>query len=337
MVTVMLKGVHVIRARLAGGKVAEYHYAWRGGPRLSGAPGSAEYLSGYRDAHAQRKQPSKATLKALATMFRASPEYERLSDHSKRAYGRYLSAIEREFADLPIAALSDARVVDHFYRWRDGMAKTPRHADYAVSVLKRLLAWSMKRGKIRVNHAEGMDRLHRSDRSESVWSADDFKALRKVASKELWWAVQLAAFTGLRQGDLIALTWTHYDGESFQVRTSKTGRHVTIPATVACQALMKEIAKRQVTILTTARGKRPWTADGLRSSFRKACADAGVKRTFHDLRRTAATHLVASGLDASGVALIMGWSEDAVESLKRRYVSRSAVVASMLAKIEREA
>lgn len=246
-----------------------------------------------------------------------------------------VSAIEAEFHDLPIDALNERGVVDHFYRWRDGMAKTPRHADYAVAVLKRLLAWSMKRGKIAVNHAEAIERLHRSDRSESIWAADDFKALRPHASKELWWAVRLAAFTGLRQGDLIGLTWTHYDGESFQVRTSKSGRFVTIPATVACQALMKEVAKRQVTILTTSRGKRPWTADGLRSSFRKACLDAGIKRTFHDLRRTAATHLVASGLDAGGVALIMGWSEDAVESLKRRYVSRSAVVRSMLEKIDR--
>jgi len=334
VVSVELKGIHVVRARLAGGKVAEYHYAWRGGPRLSGAPGSAEYLSGYQTAHNTRKAPQTGTLRQLATMFRASPEYERLSDHSKRAYRRYLSSIEAQFGDLPIEALNEQRVVDHFYRWRDGMAQTPRHADYAVSVLKRLLAWSMKRGKIKANHAEDIDRLHRADRSESIWTEDDFKALSKHASNELWWAVRLAAYTGLRQGDLIGLTWTHYDGESFQVRTSKSGRFVTIPATGACQALMKDIAKRQVTVLTTGRGKRPWTADGLRSSFRKACEKAGVKRTFHDLRRTAATHLVASGLDAAGVALIMGWSEDAVESLKRRYVSRSAVVQAMLVKLE---
>lgn len=30
----MLPGVHRVRARLAGSQIAEYWYAWRGGPRI---------------------------------------------------------------------------------------------------------------------------------------------------------------------------------------------------------------------------------------------------------------------------------------------------------------
>jgi integrase len=87
-------------------------------------------------------------------------------------------------------------------------------------------------------------------------------------------------------------------------------------------------------ILTTERGKRPWTADGLRSSFGKACKDAGVTRTFHDLRRTAATNLYRPGSRRPGGA-IMGWAEADVEAMKRKYVSRAAVVAAVLAKLEK--
>lgn len=50
MVSVMLEGVHVVPRRLAGGRLVEYHYAWRGkgAPRLHGAPGSPEYITSYQ-------------------------------------------------------------------------------------------------------------------------------------------------------------------------------------------------------------------------------------------------------------------------------------------------
>ena len=155
------------------------------------------------------------------------------------------------------------------------------------------------------------------------------------ASKELRWAVGLALHTGLRQSDLIRLPWGAFDGTSFIDRTSKTRRDVLIPAGPECQALMRSIEKRHLIILTTQRGKSPWTADGLRSSFRKACAQVGIKKTFHDLRRTACTNLLCAGVEASKVAMIMGWSEDEVEALKRKYVSRAEVVKAVLAQLEK--
>lgn len=337
MVMVRLKGVYVVRRRLAGGAEAEYHYAWKGkgAPRLQGAPGSPEYVSSYQSAHAGRKRPQTGTLRQLIASYQASPEYRVLGDDSKRAYGRYLSELDAFCGTLPIKALDDENVGKTFVRWRNTMADRPRTADYAMSALKRLLSWAVENFEIRHNHAERIGRLHRVDKSEAIWTEADFAAFVGAASKELRWAVELAAHTGLRQGDLTRLTWGAYDGSSFVMRTSKRGRDVIIPATKACQALMKRIEKRQVVILTTERGKRRWTTDGLRSSFGEACKRAGVKRTFHDLRRTAATNLLIAGLESSQVAMIMGWSEEAVESLKRKYISRSAVVLAALAKLEK--
>lgn len=337
MVSVVLKGVHVVRVRLAGGKVAEYHYAWKGkgAPRLTGAPGSPEYVAGYQEAHQGRKRPQTGSLLDVIAAFKASADFAKLSDHTKRAYRRHLDQIQVRFGDMPLKALDDPRVRRHFLEWRDTFADHPRTADYAVGTLKRLLAWGVERVYFHTNQAEPVGRLHRADKSEDIWTADDMAAFLAVASTELRWALGLALHTGLRQSDLIRLAWNNYDGECFTARTSKTGRRVIIPATLACRALMKTIDKRQVVILTTTRGHRPWTADGLRSSFGKTCADAGVKRTFHDLRRTAATGLLIAGIEAPKVAMIMGWSEEDVEALKRRYVSRSAVVASVLAQLEK--
>jgi len=59
--------------------------------------------------------------------------------------------IEAEFGDMPIEALSDPEVRGEFKRWRDGMADTPRKADYAWTTLARVLSVAHDRGRIPVN------------------------------------------------------------------------------------------------------------------------------------------------------------------------------------------
>lgn len=335
MVAVRLKHVHVVRVRLASGDVAEYHYAWRGGPRLQGSPGSPQYVKSYSDALEERKAPHTGCLRDLLAAYKASPDLLHRQPSTQRAYRRYLDLIETEFGDLPIKALDDPKVREHFYAWRDSMASTPRTADYAVGTLKVVLAFAVERGKIATNQAETVKRLHRVDRSDSIWTDAELAAFKKVASLELAQAVELAAFTGLRQSDLIRLAWGHYDGSSFSLRTAKRGKAVIIPAVQGCKDLMANIKRKGPVILMPHRGKSPWTADGLRSSFRTACKLARINRTFHDLRRTAATRLLIAGLDSSQVAMIMGWEEEAVEGLKRKYVSRAAVASAVVAKLEK--
>lgn len=330
MVSVQLKGAHTVTAR---GKT--YHYAWRGGPRLAGAPGSPEFIASFNAAHTARKAPSKGVLKEILTRYRASPEFTRLSVHTKRAYEKHLNEIDRKWGTMPLKAVEDPYVRRRFIDWRDSMAATPRTADMAIGVLKCLLSWAKERVYITANEAEPISRLHRVDKSDAIWTPDDFAALMGEASTEVMWAVELALYTGLRQSDLIRLAWNHRTGGAFSLRTSKRGKHVTIPITPDCEALLARIERRGPVILTTQRGKRPWTADGLRASFGEACRLARVTRTFHDLRRTAATALLEAGIDGGQVAFLMGWSEDDVEAMKRKYVSRDAVVAAVLAKLEK--
>lgn len=81
-------------------------------------------------------------------------------------------------------------------------------------------------------------------------------------------------------------------------------------------------------ILTNSR-RRPWTADGLNSSFTAAMKGASPKERdlhFHDLRRTAATRFYLAGLSERVIAEIMGWEEDYVAKIIRRHVDRKAAV-----------
>ena len=47
---IRLKGINRVRKRLATGQIVTYFYAWKGGPRLDGEPGTAEFLASYNRA-----------------------------------------------------------------------------------------------------------------------------------------------------------------------------------------------------------------------------------------------------------------------------------------------
>jgi hypothetical protein len=122
-----------------------------GRQRLIGKPGSPEFLRSYNEAIASRRRPVEGNLFTLISEFRTSSEFSSLSDSTKRAYTAYLRMIEAEFGDMPIEALSDPEVRGEFKRWRDGMADTPRKADYAWTTLARVLSVAHDRGRIPVN------------------------------------------------------------------------------------------------------------------------------------------------------------------------------------------
>src|SRR5215471_14528739 len=99
----------------------------------------------------------------------------------------------------------------------------------------------------------------------------------------------LALWTGQRQGDLLTLPWSAYDGSHIRLRQFKTGQAVVVRVGAPLKKLLDRTKKRSTVILTNTRG-RPWTSDGFRTSWRKMCRKAGIEGlTFHDLRGSAVT------------------------------------------------
>lgn len=325
---VMLKGVHRVRRKLAGGSEAVYYYAWRGGPRLEGEPGSPEFVASFAAAGESRKVSTGENVHALITEFRASGEFTTRSDSTKRAYQAYLQLIADEFGDMPLDALTDPRARGDFKVWRDGMAATPRKADYAWTVLARVFSIAKDRGRITVNPCERGGRLYAADRADRIWEDHHIERFGAVASDELWLALILALWTGQRQGDLLRLAWTRYDGQKIRLRQSKTGARVAIPCGDFLRDVLRTAPRRATTILTNQDGTT-WTSDGFRASWGKACKRAGVDDvTFHDLRGSAVVRLALAGCEVPEIAAITGHSgKDATDILDRHYLGRDVRLA----------
>jgi len=335
MVKLDLKGIFKVPAK---GRV--YYYAWRGGPRLRGEPGSPEFMASYNKAIEQRRTPDKNRFRFVIADYNASGEYKKLAESTRAQWGKWLDRIGEYFGELSTAQFDrPEKIRPVIRRWRNQWVDTPRTADYALQVLSRVVAHAVDPlGKIAGNPCEGIKHLYTNNRSEIIWTDSDIAHIKQSGSAEIAHAIDLASHTGLRLGDLIRVSWSHVEDDAIVLTTGKSRhrREAIIPLYGALRDVLARIPKRATTILTNSR-RRPWTADGFGSSFNKSKIDAGMAERdlhFNDLRGTAATKFYIAGFTMREIAETLAWEEESVEKIIRRYVGRSAAIKARIKKLE---
>jgi len=322
-----VKGIHTAKAKLADGTTRVYYYAWKGGPRINAEPGTPDFWASYNKIVATRQQHAIGSLGDIIDDYLVSGLFKKSSASHQRALRSYLELIRKAFGTMPLQVIEDRRARGDFRKWRDRFISTPRKADYAWSTLSRLMTFAIDRGHITVNPCTGGGRLYGADRADKVWGADDLRLFLEIASTPLQRALMLALWTGQRQGDLLRLTWSAYDGRVIRLKQSKGKARVPVPVGGAIKDMLdamleeRKAAKNEkaVTILTNSKGQ-PWTGDGFRTSWDKAYKKAGIADLhFHDLRGTAATRLALAGCTVPEIASITGHSLKTVQEILDRH------------------
>jgi integrase len=336
---VRLKDINRVTKRLADGTPRTYYYAWKGGPPLRGEPGTPGFIASYNEAVASKKTPPLGRLLSVLQAFQDSEDFrDGIAPRTRADYIGKIKLIEKAFGDFPLSAMTDARTRGIFKEWRERLAvASRRQADYAWVVLARVLSWGMDRGLVPANPCARGGRLYRGSRAESIWTPADEAAFLERAPAHLHLPLLLALWTGQRQGDLLRLPWSAYDGTHIRFRQSKGGKRVVIRVGAPLKAALDATPKRSTIILTNSDGK-PWTPDGFRASWSKACKTAGVVGvTFHDLRGTAVTRLALAECTEAEIATITGHSLRGVRAIiDTHYLARDpALGESAIRKLER--
>jgi integrase len=334
MTKIELKGLAKVTA-----KGRAYFYAWRGGPRLRGEPGTPAFMASYNEAIANRRMPEPGRFRSLVTLYRGSADFQNLAPSTRRNWSPWLDRIGEYFGNLSIAQFDRPEKIRPLIRsWRSRHAKTPRMADTGMQVLSRVLSFAVDPlGKLAGNPCIGIKQLYSSNRSEIIWTEAEIARTKQHCTPEVGHGIDLAAATGLRRGDLLRLSWSHVGDHSIVITTgkSKYRRQAIIPLYDALREVLARIPKRSPTVLTNSKG-RPWTPDGFSTMFNYAKAEAGVGDLhFHDLRGTAATRFYVAGLSERVIAEIMGWTEENVAKIIRKYVDRSAATKAIIRQLNR--
>jgi integrase len=329
MVKVDLKGIFKVRAK---GRV--YYYAWRGGPPLPGEPGSPEFHASYNEALESRKVVDTDRFRSCIVEYKAGP-FRGLADSTKSKWGPWLDHIGLYFGELRIAQFDRPEKIRPIIRkWRNKWEDKPRTADYGLQVLSAVLSHAVENGKIAGNPCEGIKRLYSGDRAEIIWQDADIDQIEKGCLPEVADAVDLAAHTGLRLGDLLRLSWNHIDKNAIRITTGKSNHRKTavIPIYDALRDVLARIPRRSTTVLTNTMG-HPWKVKGLQNAFDRAKKAAGMKGRnlhFHDLRGTAATRFYKAGFTMREIAEVMGWEEASVQKIIRLYVGQNAAIEDLI-------
>lgn len=367
--------VQFIKSARPGKPVTWYIYAWRGGPLIRKAvqprkpPLTKADHAAVAAAMIDDRSPPEGSLRATLREWcpadpakPGSPEWDALSDNTKRVWRSHVDLIETRWGDKPITVWSDPRMVEKVFKWRDERKATPRTADMGIQVLDALLTFARRRGRVLINVASDVPRLYKGgDRADILWTD---QAIAKFEAKaieqgkpQLLDALRLAAATGLRREDLLTLTWAQIGEFAIVKRALKKSRgkrhRAIIPQTPQLEALLAELRTRKrqpgvETVLVNSHGK-PWTGNSLGVSFgrlRDAAGivhidDEGVEHALHmhDLRGTFCTMLLTEWeLNDEDAADIMAWSPQRVARIRKVYVDQLRTVVAMGARIaERQA
>jgi integrase len=359
-----LPGIHRVRRPRADGGVAEYWYAWRGGPRILYAAAASDLLldqeiarsfpqaaNAYARHHAERKTPDRVSLYGLITRYLQSAEFARAAPRTRKDRRTLLDRVRNDLGEMELRALEARGARAALLAWRDRYASTPKTADELAGVASKVMQWAVDRGELQLNPLAGFPRLYRVNRAEAVWEASHLTTLLAHTAPEFTWVVRLAALSGLRLGDLIRLPWSAVGEHAIVWQTGKSRGRTTavIPIYDELRQLLAEIPRTDSpTILNSARG-RAWTAPGIESAFRRAKLDAaqrardvtgeaiarsGIEHLrFHDLRGTAATNFIRAGLELDDVATILGWVKVRVEQIAARYVTGEEIGLAMVQRL----
>lgn len=347
--TQFMAGLHIVRKPLKYGD-RYYVYAWRGGPCIHSQDDSYpvithEILAKQQQVKTTRYGKTEDGFEQIISDYRESPEFAALAESTRKEYRRWLDRASERFGQVPLRFFDNREMRGDIIEWRNLWADQPRTADMASMIMNILCGWAVENGRLSVNVASKIKKLHEVNRADLIWEDRHFKIWEEAKAKEkkplpsqLDDAMFLALWTGLRLGDLVAVTWDELNMQKtaiirFTNKGKKRETRAVIPILPPLKAWMDRFPEeeRVGTILKNSRGKG-WTEDGLQSVIRNH-KPKGLDRTFHDLRGTFCTRLMLKGLTDEQIAMIMGWKAKRIAEIRARYVDEATVILSLVGKL----
>lgn len=324
-----LKGINRVPKRQADGTVKIYLYHRATGIRLD----PDRLAETYAEAEKRTRRRSEKTLTDLIRLFDTSSTFAALSEESRKQYPWKLKRIERQWGTVPEDTFNNADDADAFaadaLAWHQELGKTSRRsADNLMSALCRVLSFAKEQRRIKHHPIPTFHRLYKSDRADKTWSEELQQQFIKTARPAMATAMFLVRNTAMRASDVRKFAWTRYDGQGVQIRSSKAGKMLWIPATRELKAHLDALPRTGALVVLTPTGKA-YTKRYFNDHWREDADSVGAgDLNFHDNRGTAATLLAETGATAPEIAEALTWTVDKAQRVIDAYLARRGVLAA---------
>ena len=279
-----------------------------------------------------------------ATFADACAEYLRFLEHDRQRKPSTVRDAQSIVRNHLLPVFGDRRLedvsADAVERWARELGRdrplSNRSKQKIIVVFHGLMERARRVWKLQSNPVRDVDRPRTAPSAGGieVFSPDEVLALARHAVDEKDGAVFLvAAFTGLRQGELIALRWRDVDfaGEHIRVTASYTNGALTSPKSGRVRSV--PLAPAAAGELARLSGREHWTGDddlvfagiagtyldasALLKRYKRALRAAGLRPLrFHDLRHTFGTTMIRK----ADIVRVQTWMGHADIETTRKYL-----------------
>lgn len=233
------------------------------------------------------------------------------------------------FGELLLKDLILERVSPWIQQLREN-GKGASSINHRINMLKHSLKLAREWGYIRHNPVADLKRLREPAGRLRYLQPDELRRLLDELPDYLRPIVLVAANTGVRLGEILSLRWEHVNlGQRVVTLTrTKNGDPRGVPLNATVMGVFRELARERMRqelkspyVFTNPLTGDRWIYIG--RAFTTAVERAGLKDfRFHDLRHTAASWMVMSGVDLLTVSEILGHKDT---RMTRRYSHLSPV------------
>ncbi len=269
------------------------------------------------------------------TFAQAADEYLEHLEHDRQRKPSTLRDYRSTISTYLLPALGSLTIeeitAERLERWQRSLAGRPisnRTKAKTITILHGIMERARRQHHLPSNPVSYLEKPRTAARADiDVFSREEIRALVRAAASEQDGAIYLAAaFSGLRQGELLALRWRDVDftGRRIRVAGSYVGGVVSSPKSgrIRSVPLGRDVA--QALARLGQRGSFPGDDDlvfagtagehldasALRRRYKAALEAAGLRPLrFHDLRHTFGTLAVTGGAQLLQVQAWMGHAD----------------------------
>lgn len=299
-------------------------------------------------------QAQTGTLRLLIIEYKTKSEHwGSLRARTRKDYERVFkllgSALDNQlprFTPPTLVAMRDKAKKEHGYKFANQM----------LVALKMIFAHGVEYDHCKTNPAKDVTPSSRpADMPDAnrPWSVPEAVSALGALGYPIKAPMAVAAYLGIREGDILALSKNAYKDGLLTLTTSKTRRALELPVVDDLAAIIDESLRHRAayfkrmkktdvatTLFVSSRGN-PWTLDGFKTSFGKA-RDELLKTkviaagcTFHGLRHGVATILADQSFEDSQTKHLLGHGAETITEHYSRRAKRRKMLQDMAETIQR--
>jgi integrase len=226
-----------------------------------------------------------------------------------------LRGMERYFGEMPVCEITPERLTE----WLAGLPLALRTRRQRRGYTNQILAAALKRGYLTANPMKEVEAFKANGDSEeiSILSPEQVSRLLEVADEEMRLLYALAAFSGIRWGEIARLAWSDIKDSEIVVGAAKakTRSRRVVEILPNLKAFLEPVRGRTGPLISS-----PRSLERIRQRIERA---AGlVPWPVNALRHSFISYLFALTHDENKVAAMAGNSPEMVHRHYRALVSR---------------